>query len=207
MIKVAALFVQTDGAYFGLPDVDPWDIHRDARKYAGPYPAVAHPPCSSWCQLAHVNQKRWGRRVGDDGGCFASALASVRKWGGVIEHPAESYAWPAFGLIRPTRHGWTQDITDGSWSCEVSQAAYGHRARKLTWLYYVGSAPPCSLDWSRQKASHRIGHRRDGSPLPTLSKHEASATPPLFRAVLLELALLSLGVNRQTRCGNSSQLT
>lgn len=53
---IAALFVQTNGAYFGLPDVDPWDEARDARKYSGPHPVVAHPPCSkrppaliSWC--------------------------------------------------------------------------------------------------------------------------------------------------------------
>lgn len=31
---VAALFVERDGAYYGLPDVDPWDEARDARTYA-----------------------------------------------------------------------------------------------------------------------------------------------------------------------------
>jgi hypothetical protein len=44
-IKVAALFVETDGCYFNLPSVDPWDIERDARKYTGPHPVIAHPPC------------------------------------------------------------------------------------------------------------------------------------------------------------------
>ena len=43
-MDVAALFVETGGAYFGVPGVDPWDVPRDARKYAGPYPVVAHPP-------------------------------------------------------------------------------------------------------------------------------------------------------------------
>ena len=43
---VAALYVQRGGAYFGLPDVDPWDEERDARLYPGPHPVVAHPPCS-----------------------------------------------------------------------------------------------------------------------------------------------------------------
>ena len=28
---IAALFVETDGCYFGLPGVDPWDVARDAR--------------------------------------------------------------------------------------------------------------------------------------------------------------------------------
>jgi hypothetical protein len=42
---IAALYVQTGGCYFNLPDVEPWDEARDARKYAGPWPVVAHPPC------------------------------------------------------------------------------------------------------------------------------------------------------------------
>lgn len=81
---IAALFVATGGCYFGLPDVDPWDAKRDARLYAGPWPVVAHPPCARWCRLAGLVEARWGYKRGDDGGCFASALASVRKWGGGI---------------------------------------------------------------------------------------------------------------------------
>lgn len=81
---IAALFVQTNGVYFGDPEIDPWDEERDARLYAGPYPVVAHPPCSRWCRLAGLVEARWGHKRGDDGGCFAAALASVRKWGGGI---------------------------------------------------------------------------------------------------------------------------
>lgn len=33
---ISALYVETSGAYFGLPDVDPWDEARDARLYQGP---------------------------------------------------------------------------------------------------------------------------------------------------------------------------
>jgi hypothetical protein len=91
-IEVAALFVESRGHYFGLDGVEPWDEAQDARKYNGPHPVVAHPPCSSWCQLAHVNKKRYGIEIGDDDGCFKSALESVRKFGGVLEHPAFSYA-------------------------------------------------------------------------------------------------------------------
>lgn len=82
---VAALFVERGGVYFGLPGVDPWDEQRDARLYDGPWPVVAHPPCSRWCQLAYIIEKRWGHKVGDDGGTFAFALDAVRRYGGVLE--------------------------------------------------------------------------------------------------------------------------
>jgi hypothetical protein len=186
---IAALFVAKDGAYFNLPGVDPWDEERDARKYPGEFPVVAHPPCSRWCQLAHINEKRYGHRVGDDGGCFAAALASVRKWGGVLEHPAFSYAWDAFALPRPAARGWTRDFIDGGWVCQVSQAAYGHRARKLTWLYYFGEGPP-SLDWSSPAPSAQVSFCKNhgNSPLPRLSKKAAAATPVEFRDLLLSIA-------------------
>lgn len=74
---ISALFVEKNGSYFGLENVDPWDIDRDARTYAGPHAVVAHPPCDRWCQMAPVNQARYGHKIGDDAGCFASALASV----------------------------------------------------------------------------------------------------------------------------------
>lgn len=67
---IAALFVETRGCYADLEGVDPWPIERDARLYAGPHPVVAHPPCARWCQMAPVNQARYGQRIGDDGGCF-----------------------------------------------------------------------------------------------------------------------------------------
>lgn len=76
---IAALFVEKNGAYFGLPNVDPWDQSRDARKYNGPFPVVAHPPCARWCRLAGLVEKRWGHKRGDDGGCFASAPEAFKS--------------------------------------------------------------------------------------------------------------------------------
>jgi len=34
LTMISAIFVETDGAYFGLPNVDPWDVTRDTRKYS-----------------------------------------------------------------------------------------------------------------------------------------------------------------------------
>lgn len=90
---IAALFVEPDGVYSDLPDVDPWPESRDARLYAGPWSVVAHPPCQRWGRYWHGSPRKPHQyKMGDDAGCFASALRSVRQFGGVIEHPAHSHA-------------------------------------------------------------------------------------------------------------------
>jgi hypothetical protein len=189
-VTIAALFVEKNGAYYGLDGVDPWDIERDARKYAGPHPVVAHPPCSRWCALAGVNQARYGHRIGDDGGCFAHALHAVRTYGGVLEHPAETKAWRAFSLPDPALGGWSREsFFMPGWVCEVAQSAYGHPARKRTWLYYVGDALPPSLNWSRPRGTHQIGHDHKAKrSLPRLSNKQALKTPEQFRDLLLSIA-------------------
>ncbi len=190
MRTVAALFVQRDGCYYGLPDVDPWDEARDARLYAGPHPVVAHPPCSRWCRLAGLVEARWGHKRGDDGGCFASALASVRRWGGVLEHPAYSEAWSTFGLPTPRpQGGWVRGMC-GGWSCHVEQGRYGHIAKKATWLYAVGTELP-SLRWGTTgnettSAFSWCGNGDDDRP--RVGARAGSATPPEFREILLTMA-------------------
>lgn len=188
---IAALFVAKGGAYFGDPEIDPWDEARDARLYPGPHSVVAHPPCHLWVNFAALNFKRYGgehNRPGNDGGMFAAALAALRRWGGVLEHPASSNAWPAHGLRAPLRErffrGWTRVAPD-EYTCEVWQSAYGHKARKRTWLYYVGDPPP-ELLWQRMPGSHQVGWF--DRIKPTLSKREASATPVAFRDTLVALA-------------------
>lgn len=190
---IAALFVAKGGAYWNLPDVDPWDMERDARKYAGPHRVVAHPPCARWCRLAGLVEKRWGHKRGEDGGCFASALASVRRWGGVLEHPAYSDAWAAFMLPDPPRHGgWVKGIC-GGWSAHVEQSRYGHRAKKATWLYAFGVELP-TLEWGSVLDSETEAlvswcgnHVKSGESRPRLGKSAAASTPPRFRDLLLSM--------------------
>ena len=193
-MTVAALFVATGGAYFGIPDVDPWDEKRDARKYAGPWPVVAHPPCSRWCRLAGLVEKRWGHKRGEDGGCFASALDSVRKFGGVLEHPAYTDAWSKFLLPVPPRHGgWVRGIC-GGWAAHVEQVRYGHAAKKATWLYAFGVSPPALLWGSTLDAQSTAlvswcgNHTRADEKRPRLGKKAALSSPPAFRDVLLSIA-------------------
>jgi hypothetical protein len=198
---IAALFVQTHGCYFGLPDVDPWPEDRDARLYAGPHPVVAHPPCQRWGRYHGGAPSTWPRlKLGDDKGCFAAALAAVRQWGGVLEHPEGSHAWRHFGINAPPRDGgWMPAglFMDG-WTCCIEQGASGHRARKATWLYACGVDLP-ALRWGTapgdfvrlDEGFHSIEERRraiKAGACQRLSKNQRAATPIEFRDLLISIA-------------------
>lgn len=197
---IAALYVETGGCYFGLDGVDPWDRERDARRYAGPHPVVAHPPCQRWGRFWHGSTRKPHQyKLGDDDGCFAAALASVRRWGGVLEHPADSHAWRFFGITPPRRHAGWQEAGEGMATCYVEQGHYGHMSRKPTWLLAKGAALP-ELDWSRGEqrlhpiALERYGYekaRRIGMTAMVGGKRKTeirNATPIEFRDLLLAIA-------------------
>lgn len=199
---IAALYVETNGVYFGLPNVDPWDESRDARLYAGPHPVVAHPPCERWGRYWSGGPSAKVRRtLGDDAGCFAAALEAVRRWGGVLEHPEASHAFEAHGLTKPPkRGGWV--AAAGGWVCCVEQGHYGHRARKATWLYarapflhlaqtmvIWGPSRGERLDEGFHSKAERDAARAGGQkPRKRLSSAENRGTPPAFRDLLISIA-------------------
>lgn len=199
-MTVAALFIDPRGHYPGMPDVECWDEAKDARGYEGPHPVVAHPPCQLWVNMAAVNWKRYGRQPpawypeGSDGGLFRTALRCVAKFGGVLEHPADTHAWSSHGIRKPHGVGWEQDgnaIAGDVWVCEVWQSAYGHLARKRTWLLYCGKRPPFELRWERNPGTHQVGWF--DRIKPTLSKAEAIRTPQSFADELVRLAKHAAG--------------
>jgi hypothetical protein len=196
---IAALFVEKGGVYYGLPDVDPWDIERDARLYVGPWPVVAHPPCERWGRYwSGGPSARIRREKGADDGCFAAALSAVRHYGGVLEHPEASHAWRAFGLTAPPWDGGWIEAGDGvGHTCCVAQGFYGHQARKMTWLYAVAPELP-SLQWGQPKGLVRLDdgfHSKEERRRAVrtgicqrLSHKKRKATPVPFRDVLLNIA-------------------
>ncbi len=199
-MKIAALYVEVEGAYYDLQGVDPWPLHRDARLYDGPHPIVAHPPCQRWGRFWHGSTRKPHQfDKGTDAGCFASAVTSARNYGGVIEHPKDSHAWDWFGMARPPQSGgWIQSDKWG-WSCCVYQGHYGHFAGKPTWLYACQTDRP-ELKWGKTeqrlhpKALEKYGYekaRRIGMMAMVGGKDKTkirNATPVEFRDVLLGLA-------------------
>ncbi len=200
---IAALYVAKGGCYYGLPGVEPWDEDRDARLYAGPWPVVAHPPCQRWGRFWHGSTRKPHQyRMGEDGGCFEAALDAVRRFGGVLEHPADSRAWKTFGIAYPSRDGgWIPADWPAhrGWTCYVEQGFYGHASRKPTWLYASGVELP-DLQWGRgeqripQWMIDRYGYekaRRIGVVAMIGGKDKTrirNATPEPFRDLLLSIA-------------------
>ena len=174
--KIAALFVYPDGSYADLEGVELWTQVGDARLYNGPYPVVAHPPCARWSR-ANPNRSV----IGKDGGCFRAALRSVVKYGGVLEHPASSAAWRAFGLnIPPMAGGWVNADFHGLWTCHVEQGHFGHPAPKATWLLARKCELP-HLPWGPSGAKGNVAKDMRSDKL-------RSATPPKFRDLLVSMA-------------------
>lgn len=184
MRTVAALYIDPRGPYPSMPSVDCWDETRDARTYAGPHPVVAHPPCGPWGRLKHLYR-------GAEHDCAPAAVAAVRAWGGVLEHPADSKLWKHSGLPLP---GQPPDSYGGV-TLAVNQVEWGHACIKPTWLYVVGVpelhvGPP----FPGRAPTHRIWYgkfERSGHSGPKLlvaSKEIRRRTPLAFAAWLVELA-------------------
>ena len=200
---IAALFVIKNGGYYGLDNIDPWDVERDARKYSGPHPVIAHPPCERWGRYWGGGPMLVGtprqKILGDDNGCFETALNAVRKHGGIIEHPEGSHAWRAFDLNLPPRSGgWVNADFCGGFTCCVEQGAYGHRARKATWLYAHAVDLP-SLKWGKTPGNFDLldegfhsKEERDRKIktgiCQRLSKKQRLSTPTKFRNLLISIA-------------------
>lgn len=217
LTKIAALFVETNGCYFGLPNVEPWGRERDARNYDGPHPVVAHPPCKRWGRFFHGSTRKPHQfRLGADQGTFYAALWAVRTFGGVLEHPADSKAWAWFNLTSPLRKGgWIAADDLGGFTCYVEQGFYGHFSRKPTWLYAVGGELP-ELRWGEgEQRLHPVAlakhgyekARRIGMTVMIGGKDKErirDATPAAFRDLMIGIASVARG---QLKPGRSLPLS
>ncbi len=179
-MTVAVLFARADSIYKTLPDVEVYDMERDARTYDGPWPVVAHPPCRAWGRLRGFAAPR-----PDERNLARLAVALVREFGGVLEHPEESTLWsaqrlPPLGSVD----------SFGGWTLGIHQHDFGHRAQKATWLYVVGCSaretPAIPLPLTQ--ATHCIRPTKSYPRLPSVTKAEREHTPPLLAQWLVDLA-------------------
>lgn len=191
---INALFVETDGIYFNDANIDPWDIPRDAKTCRNGAPAICHPPCKRWGRYWSGGPSvKVKKLMGDDQCNFAFSLWYVRTFSGVIEHPEGSHAYRYYGINCPKqKEGWVKADKYGGWVCSVAQGNYGHRSRKMTWLYLNGFEPP-ELDWSIPVGMMRMDEGRiiikRGSnnfvPIKRITTLENAATPKLFKDELV----------------------
>lgn len=191
MQTVAVLFARSDSIYKTLPGVDVFDADRNALTWTGGAPVVAHPPCRLWGRLRGMSTAPAAERD-----LAPWAVSQVRRWGGVLEHPAASALWPVANLPEP---GVRDEF--GGWTLPILQSWFGHRAEKATRLYICGVEPGSlpEIPFVLGEASHVIAQmrtRRDGTRMrkgdagwrPEVTKTEREATPPEFAAWLLETA-------------------
>lgn len=164
---VAALYVDPTGVYPSL--VSTWyDEARDGRQYVGPLPIVAHPPCAPWSRL-----RAFSNGHGKD--CGPIAVEQVRRFGGVLEHPADSSLFKHCGMPQP----FAFPDEHGGRTVAVYQGDYGHPAPKLTWLYLVGVPVLDGL---------RLGRGGERGRVELQARRDRSITPRELAKVLLDLA-------------------
>ena len=180
-MSIAVLFARQDSNYKVLPGVDVWDIERDARRWPGGSPVVAHPPCRAWGRLRQFAKPR-----SDERDLALLALDHVRKFGGVLEHPAKSSLWIEMRMPQPG------EFPDewGGWTLEIEQFNWGHRAQKATWLYIVGCLPSDipAIPRREGKPTHCIRPTKAYPRLPSVTKAEREHTPVALTSWLVDLA-------------------
>ncbi|MDN3921494.1 hypothetical protein [Roseateles violae] len=170
-MRVAVLFARKSSVYKTLPGCDVYDEQRDARTYGGGAPVIAHPPCRGWGRLAHVAKIKPGEKE-----LALFGVEQVRRWNGVLEHPANSKLWEVAGLPKPGE-------TDcyGGWTLPILQSWWGHRAPKDTWLYVKGCAP---FNIPAMPLALGIPEGR----IENMCTAERERTPPALAAWLVDLA-------------------
>lgn len=174
MVEVAALFVRKDSAYKAIAGVDAWDVMRNAAHWPGGLPVVAHPPCSQWGglrKMARVDHEEKYQAI--------TALAFVREFGGVLEHPRRSSLWAHKCMPLPD----TGVDRYGGYTIEIDQWHWGHVANKPTWLYIVG----CERDYL-PPMPHRPGKSDRVISTGHGLRKEREYTPPALAAWLVNVA-------------------
>jgi hypothetical protein len=159
--------------YKEIPGLEVYDQERDARTWPGGSRCVAHPPCKPWSRHCR-HQAKFEQAEMDLGPWCVEAL---RKFGGILEHPAGSLLFAHCALPRPGQ-------TNGQcWTASVWQAWWGYPMKKETWLCFFGI--PRDLVTYPFKLHARGSDRRTEQ---LMSHARRSATTRAFAEWLIEVA-------------------
>lgn len=131
MKKYAALYVHSKSNYKLYDDFDCFDEARDTRNFKGNMPVVAHPPCRLFSRL-----RAFSKADIDEKKLAYTALAVVRKNGGILEHPCSSLFWKEANIVTPG-----QRDKYGGFTISINQHWFGYYTEKKTRLYIVGICP------------------------------------------------------------------
>lgn len=179
---ISVLFVANNSVYKTMTDssgvpLDCWDEERDAMKWTGGNPIVAHPPCRLWCMLARFSSAPESEKE-----LAWFALKQVREFGGVLEHPAFSKFFMTADLPRPGKRD------EYGFTIGVEQHWFGHPSRKKTWVYVCGIGPKELPDIPLRMAHYQNVFTGHGRKAPAKRREFRSATPPAFARWLVETA-------------------
>lgn len=137
--------------YFGFENVKCYTKEVNAYTCPGQNPIIAHPPYQQWSRLrnrAIIDYKEKELAI--------YCLELVNNIGGIFEHPAGSAIWKE------------KLFTNGT-IISINQHWFGHKARKLTYLYFVNCTPiahPLNFDAITRTVPQLGRRKREETPEP-----------------------------------------
>lgn len=159
------LFTRKNSVYKKL-GCNCYDETRNALLFTGHESVICHQPCRAWAKLKGQAKPR-----PDEKETAHFSIRTVRKNGGIVEHPIYSELWKYYG-IRPGQY-------DGYGILyPISQKWFGHRAEKLTGLYIVGYPELIQFPYTMEQPITTVEN---------MGKAEREATPLDLALFLIQL--------------------
>lgn len=173
-------FVAKNSYYHLLPNLDLFDLRRNALSTVSNAPAIYHPPCRSWGRL-----RQFAKTPSGEHWLAVWSVLRIWRYGGVLEHPAGSKLWSFMNLARP---GQRYD-SHGGFSVSLNQSWFGYPAKKNTWLYVVGceisDLPEMPLCFNA--ITKTVSGSKNRNVLKELSHSERSRTTLQFNEYLISV--------------------
>lgn len=170
-MSIPVLFTSENTLYKYDSAFDCYGVDRNALTWSGSKPAIYHPPCRLFSKMKAFSSAGKCEKL------FGYwSIMSVRKFGGIVEHPKSSDLWKEMEC----------DLTGnvdkyGGFLISVNLNWFGFPAKKETLIYIVGCSrsdlPVCP--YTLDAPLYMIGTQRKNGK-PELNKNLRSQTPFLM---------------------------